>query len=49
MSERSIYLRDQAANLLWHARKIMDAETETQLRGLAAECIERAVEIESKE
>ena len=49
MTERSIYLRDQADKLSWHARRIMDAETEAQLRKMAAEYIERAVEIESKE
>ena len=49
MSERSIYLRDQADKLSWHARRIMDPETETQLRKLAAEYVERAVDIESKE
>jgi UTP:GlnB (protein PII) uridylyltransferase len=49
MSERSIYLRDQADKLSWHARRIMDAETEAQLRKMAAEYSERAAEIESKE
>jgi hypothetical protein len=33
----------------WHARRIMDHETEATLRKMAAEYIERAVEIESKE
>jgi hypothetical protein len=49
MSERSIYLRDQADKLSWHARRIMDPETETQLRKMAAEYIERAADIERKE
>jgi hypothetical protein len=49
MSERSIYLRDQADKLWWHARRIMDAETEAVLRKMAAEYIERAADIESKE
>jgi hypothetical protein len=49
MSERSIYLRDQADKLSWHARRIMDPETEATLRKMAAEYIERAAEIESKE
>ena len=49
MSERSIYLRDQAAKCRWHADQMTDAETQEQLRKLAAEYIERAAEIESKE
>jgi hypothetical protein len=48
MSERSIYLRDQAAKCRWHADHITDAETQDQLRMLAAEYIERAAQIESK-
>ena len=34
MSPRSIYLRDQAENLQWHANAIGDAETQEQLRKL---------------
>jgi hypothetical protein len=49
MSERSIYLRDQAAKCRWHADHMTDAETLEQVRKLAAEYIERAAEIESKE
>jgi hypothetical protein len=49
MSDRSIYLRDQADKCQWHARRIMDDETKTQLQKMAAEYIERAAEIESKE
>jgi hypothetical protein len=49
MSERSTYLRDQAEKCRWHARAIVDAETQAALRKLAAEYVERAVEIESKE
>jgi len=48
MSPRSIYLRDQADNLRWHANAIGDAETQEQLRKLAAQCVARAVEIEKK-
>jgi hypothetical protein len=42
MSERSIYLRDQADKCRWHADRITDAETQERLRKLAAEYIERA-------
>jgi hypothetical protein len=49
MSERSIYLRDQATKCRWHADKITDPVTQTELRKLAAEYIEQAVELESKE
>jgi hypothetical protein len=49
MSERSIYLRDQADKCRAHANAISDAETQEQLRKLAAEYVERAVDIESKE
>jgi hypothetical protein len=49
MSERSIYLRDQAAKCEWHANNLSDAETQARLRKLAAEYIVEAVEIESKE
>ena len=49
MSERSIYLRDQADKCRWHAKNIGDAETQEALRKLAAEYVERAFEIESKE
>jgi hypothetical protein len=49
MSERSIYLRDQAAKCEWHASKLSDSETQARLRKLAAEYIVQAVEIESKE
>ena len=49
MSQRSIYLRDQAAKCRQHAIQIDDTQTQDALRKLAAEYIERAVEIESKE
>ena len=49
MSERSTYLRDQAAKCRWHADKITDPVTQTELRKLAAEYIEQAVELEGKE
>jgi hypothetical protein len=49
MSERATYLRDQAEKCEWQARRIMDAETKTLLLAMAAEYIERAEKIESKE
>jgi hypothetical protein len=49
MSERSIYLRDQAEKRHWHASHISDSETEGELRKLATEYIERAAEIEGAE
>jgi hypothetical protein len=49
MSERSTYLRDQAAKCEWHANLMGDAATQGALRQLAAEYIAEAVEIESKE
>jgi hypothetical protein len=49
MSERSIYLRDQAAKCERHANNLSDAETQAELRGLAAEYIVEAAEIEGKE
>jgi hypothetical protein len=49
MSERSSYLRDQAEKCRWHANAITDAETQVQLRELAAEYIAQAAEIESRE
>jgi hypothetical protein len=49
MSERSVYLRDQADKCQWQARRIMDDETQAQLLKMAAEYIKRAAEIESKE
>jgi hypothetical protein len=49
MSEPAAYLRDQAEKCQWQARRITDAETKTQLLEMAAEYIERAEEIESKE
>jgi hypothetical protein len=39
-SERSIYLRDQAAKCRRHADHMTDTETQEQLRKLAAENIE---------
>ena len=47
MSERSVYLRDQAAKCRWHADQLTDAETQEQLRKLTAEYIERAAKIEN--
>jgi hypothetical protein len=49
MSERSIYLRDQAGKCRWHADNIGDIETQAQLRKLAAEYIVQAVDMEKKE
>ena len=49
MSERSTYLRDQATKCRWHADKITDPVTQTELRKLAAEYIEQAVALESNE
>jgi hypothetical protein len=49
MSERSIYLRDQASKCLRHANCMSDAETQTRLRKLAAEYILLAGDIERKE
>jgi hypothetical protein len=42
MSERSIYLRDQADKCRWHAARMTDSETKDRLLKLAAEYIERA-------
>ncbi len=49
MSERSIYLRDQATKCQWHATRIADAQTQTELRKLASEYLVEAVDIETKE
>jgi hypothetical protein len=49
MSERSIYLRDQADKCRRHAGHIGAGETQEQLLTLAAEYIMRAVAIESEE
>jgi hypothetical protein len=49
MSERSIYLRDQAAKCQWHADRMTDHEMRAKLLKLAAEYTVQAAEIESKE
>jgi hypothetical protein len=49
MSPRSIYLRDQAQKCRRHAASITDTETQAQLRKLAIEYDEQAVEIERSE
>ena len=49
MSERSIYLRDQAAKCRRHADAMGDKRTQEELRKLAAEYLASAAEIESKE
>jgi hypothetical protein len=49
MSERSLYLRDQAAKCQQHAVSLTDVQTQDELLKLAAEYIMRAVEIENQE
>jgi hypothetical protein len=49
MSEHSIYWRDQADKCRWHADRIMDSETKDRLLKLAAEYIERAVQVDRTE
>jgi hypothetical protein len=49
MSERSIYLRDQADKCRRHATAMTDPLTQAELRKLAIEYTERAAEIETKE
>jgi hypothetical protein len=49
MSPRSIYFRDQADACWRLAILLTDPETKQQLRELAVELIERALEIEAKE
>jgi hypothetical protein len=49
MSERSNYLRDQAAKCRRHANDLSDAVTQERLRKLAAEYLVQAAEIETKE
>jgi hypothetical protein len=49
MSERSLYLRDQAAKCEWHAKNMSDPETQVRLRKLAAEYVAQADDIESRE
>jgi hypothetical protein len=46
MSERSLYLRDEADKCRLHAIAMTDAYVQAELRRLAAEYIERAAEIE---
>src|SRR6266403_2487310 len=48
MSERSIYLRDQADKCRQHANIVGDARTREELRKLAAVYIALAEQIESK-
>src|ERR1700733_10406595 len=47
MTERSVYLRDQADKCQWHADHVTNAEIKEQLRKLAVEYIERAAMVES--
>jgi hypothetical protein len=49
MSERSVYLRDQAEKCRARAARMTDEETRQQLHVLAAEYIMRAVMVESDE
>jgi hypothetical protein len=49
MSERSVYLRDQAEKCRAHVANMADDEIRQQLRVLAAAFIMRAVAIESEE
>ena len=49
MSERSTYLRNQADKCRWHANNIGDAETQAEVRKLAAAYVERAFAIEQSE
>jgi hypothetical protein len=49
MSERSVYLRDQADKCRQHADTLHDAQTREELRKLAAVYVARAAVIESAE
>jgi hypothetical protein len=49
MSERSIYLRDQAQKCMFHATAIDDACMQGELRLLASRYAVEATEIEAKE
>jgi hypothetical protein len=49
MSERSIYLRDQAVKCRGHADSMTDLETQAALRKLATEYVAQAEAIEAQE
>jgi hypothetical protein len=49
MSERSIYLRDQAVKCRGHADSVTDLETQAALRKLATEYVAQAEAIEAQE
>jgi hypothetical protein len=49
MSQRSIYLRDQAAKCEAHAIGITAPETQAELRRIAAQYLARAIKLESRE
>jgi hypothetical protein len=49
MSERSIYLRDQATKCRAHASALTDMQTQAELRKLADEYTVRASDIEREE
>jgi hypothetical protein len=47
MSERSIYLRDQAKKCMRHAEALTDPYTQGELRRLASKYIVEATEVEA--
>jgi hypothetical protein len=49
MSERSIYLRDEAAKCRWHADRMTELETQAALRLRAARYVAQAAAIEMSE
>ncbi len=49
MSERSSYLRDQAAKCERLAKNISDSETQQQIRKSASKYVDEAGEIEARE
>ncbi len=49
MSQRSVYLRDEADKCRQRANNLGDSQTQEALRKLAAEYIERATSIETFE
>jgi hypothetical protein len=49
MSLRSIHLRDQAQKCLLHALALTDAQTQVELRKLAAEYVVQATDMEREQ
>lgn len=49
MSDRAIYLRDQADKCEWHAAQIEDVVTQAALRRLAAKYVVEANKIDAQE